>query len=91
MATIDEFERVQQLLGRPARPRAKTREFAYTGMIRCGECGFTVTAEAEPQADVAAQQSRFEYLRESGSMTTARKDTTIGKLSWPREVSSRNG
>ncbi len=45
MVTIDEFERVQQLLGRPGRARAKDREFAYTGMIRCGECGFSVTAE----------------------------------------------
>src|ERR1700680_1793649 len=45
MVTIDEFEHVQQLLGRPGRPRAKDREFAYTGMIRCGECGFSITAE----------------------------------------------
>src|SRR5207249_2782245 len=45
MVTIDEFEEVEKLLGRPGRPRAKDREFAYTGMIRCGECGFSVTAE----------------------------------------------
>jgi site-specific DNA recombinase len=45
MVTFDEFERVQELLGRPGRPRRKEYEFAYTGMIRCGECGFTVTAE----------------------------------------------
>jgi site-specific DNA recombinase len=44
MITLDEFERVQALLGRPGKPR-KTRAFAYTGMIRCGECGFSVTAE----------------------------------------------
>ncbi len=42
--TIEEFEHVQHLLGRPGRPR-KTRSFAYTGMIRCGECGFMVTGE----------------------------------------------
>src|SRR5205807_3705469 len=36
--------RVQTLLGRPGKPR-KTRIFAYTGMIHCGECGFSVTAE----------------------------------------------
>jgi hypothetical protein len=42
--TIEEFEHVQHLLGRPGRPR-KTRTFAYTGMIRCGECGFMVTGE----------------------------------------------
>jgi site-specific DNA recombinase len=44
MVTIDDFDRVQVLLGRPGRPR-KVREFAYTGMIRCGECGLSVTAE----------------------------------------------
>jgi len=44
MITLDEFERVQRLLGRPGVPR-KTRSFAFTGMIRCGECGFSVTGE----------------------------------------------
>jgi hypothetical protein len=44
MITIEEFEQVQRILGRPNRPR-QTRTFAYTGMIRCGECGFSVTAE----------------------------------------------
>ncbi len=45
MVTLDEFDRVQELLGRPHRPREKKRTFAYTGLIRCGECGFGVTAE----------------------------------------------
>lgn len=44
MITLDQFEKVQEILGRPGRPR-QTRTFAYTGMIRCGECGFAVTAE----------------------------------------------
>jgi site-specific DNA recombinase len=44
MVTVEEFERVQTLLGAPMRPR-QTRIFAYTGLIRCGECGFAVTAE----------------------------------------------
>jgi site-specific DNA recombinase len=45
MITMDEFERVQELLGRPTQARAKRREFAFTGIFRCGECGFAVTAE----------------------------------------------
>jgi len=45
MVTLSEFERVQELLRGPGKPRRKTHEFAYTGMIRCGECGFMVTAE----------------------------------------------
>ena len=44
LVTLEEFEHVQHLLGRPGRPR-QTRSFAYTGMIRCGECGFMVTGE----------------------------------------------
>ena len=44
MVTLDEFERVQALLRRPSQPR-KICAFAYTGIIRCGECGFSVTAE----------------------------------------------
>jgi DNA invertase Pin-like site-specific DNA recombinase len=44
LVTMDEFEQVQRLLGRPGVPR-KTRSFSFTGMIRCGECGFSVTGE----------------------------------------------
>src|SRR5262249_21957149 len=44
MVTADEFERVQELLGRPGRPKHKKHRFAYTGMIRCGACGLSVTA-----------------------------------------------
>jgi site-specific DNA recombinase len=44
MITMDQFEQVQRLLGRPGGPR-QTRSFAFTGMIRCGECGFAVTGE----------------------------------------------
>jgi DNA invertase Pin-like site-specific DNA recombinase len=45
VVTVDEYERVQELLGRPTQPRPKTREFAFTGMFKCGECGLSVTAE----------------------------------------------
>jgi DNA invertase Pin-like site-specific DNA recombinase len=45
MVTLDEFEKVQALLGRPQPARPKTRTFAFTGMIRCGHCGCAITAE----------------------------------------------
>jgi len=45
MVSLDEFERVQVLLGRPGRPHPETRQFAFTGLIRCGVCGCSVTAE----------------------------------------------
>ncbi len=44
MITIDEFDLVQKLLGRYGRPCPKSRVFAYTGTMICGECGSAITA-----------------------------------------------
>ena len=45
MITLEEFDRVQVLLGRKGKPRPKTHNFAFTGAIRCGVCGCLYTAE----------------------------------------------
>lgn len=45
MITEDEFDRVQKLLGRDGRPRAKEHRFAFTGLMKCGNCGAMITAE----------------------------------------------
>jgi len=46
MVSHEEFWKVQELLGRSGRPRPQVKKnFAYTGMMRCGECGCMITAE----------------------------------------------
>ncbi len=46
MISEEHFWQVQKLLGRKGRQRPQSqKEFAFTGMIRCGECGCIVTAE----------------------------------------------
>jgi DNA invertase Pin-like site-specific DNA recombinase len=45
LVTLAEFERAQTLLGRTNRSRAKAHAFAYTGLIHCGACGGSITAE----------------------------------------------
>jgi site-specific DNA recombinase len=47
MITLDEYDRVQFLLGRKGRPRPKKHKFAFTGLIKCGECGCFYTAETK--------------------------------------------
>src|SRR5262249_45207288 len=47
VVSIAEFDRVQELLGRREKPRPQKRHFAFTGMIRCGQCGLLVTAEVK--------------------------------------------
>lgn len=45
MVTIAEFNHVQNILGAKGRPHPKTKSFAFTGIIFCGECGCVITAE----------------------------------------------
>ena len=44
MVTLDEFDRVQILLGRKGKPRPNRYQYAYTGVMTCGECGGFVSA-----------------------------------------------
>ncbi len=44
MITMEEFDRVQILLGRKGKARPKKHHFAFTGSIRCEECGCLYTA-----------------------------------------------
>lgn len=57
MVTIEEFDRVQHLLGRKGRPRPQTHEFTYSGLIRCGACNLAVTAEEK----INPYGSRYTY------------------------------
>jgi hypothetical protein len=59
MISVAQFERVQHLLGRPNRARPKTHKFAYTGLVRCGNCQASVTAEEQ----VNRFGSRYVYYR----------------------------
>jgi DNA invertase Pin-like site-specific DNA recombinase len=45
VVSIDEFNRLQALFRTPDKPKPKVREFAFTGVIHCGECGLLITAE----------------------------------------------
>ena len=45
MISKDEFDRAQILLGRNNSQRSHTKEFSYTMLLECGECGAAITAE----------------------------------------------
>ena len=47
MVTLDEYEKVQDILKRQGKAQPKRQVFAYTGLIRCGKCGCMVTAEMQ--------------------------------------------
>ena len=39
------FEKVQQNINRISKPREQSHNFAFSGLMRCGECGAVITAE----------------------------------------------
>src|ERR1043166_3796501 len=49
MVTQEEFDRAQEILGRSSRPRPSKHEFAYSGMLRCGQCQGVLTPELHPR------------------------------------------
>jgi site-specific DNA recombinase len=82
MVSQAEFDRVQTLLGRNGNPRPRGHcEFAFTGLIRCGECGSTVTAEEKHQVICGACRFKFAYRARD---TCPRCSIAIGKMPNPR-------
>lgn len=68
MICLDEYDRVQEILGRPARPRPKKASgFPYLGLIKC-RCGLSITAEEK----VKKSGRRYVYYH-----CTKRRGTTI--------------
>jgi site-specific DNA recombinase len=45
MITEAEYWKVQEIMRRRGQPKSKTHEFAFTGLIHCGECSSMITAE----------------------------------------------
>ena len=45
MVTVDQFNQVQALLRKDTRSRPKRHLFAYAGLLKCGTCQSSVTAE----------------------------------------------
>lgn len=59
MVTVEEFERMQRILAAgPPKTSAKTKRFAYTGLIRC-VCGYQVTAEEKRHVVCSGCRHKF--------------------------------
>ncbi len=68
MVTIQQYERVQELLGqKQGKPRPKRHEHPFSGIIRCGECGAHVTAETKfKKIKSTGENKRYDYYHCTG-------------------------
>jgi site-specific DNA recombinase len=61
MVTDKEYRRAQVLLGSKGKQQPQTREFAFTGIIRCGECNSMITAEEKHHLTCTTCKHKFSY------------------------------
>lgn len=81
MVTKAEYDRVQLMLGRRTNPRPQKHfDFAFTGLIRCGECSQMITAEEKHQAICSVCKFKFSYRNKKAC---PRCETPIEKMSNP--------
>jgi hypothetical protein len=80
MITVSQYDQVQRLLGRKGRPRLKKHVFAFSGMIRCGECGSMITAEEKRQVICSHCKYKFSYLNRE---TCPRCESKINEMKEP--------
>jgi len=59
MITAEQYDKVQILLGRKGKPRPQKHKFAFTGLIRCGQCGAMLTAEQKNQIICSVCKCKF--------------------------------
>jgi DNA invertase Pin-like site-specific DNA recombinase len=70
MVTEAEFNRVQGLLGRKGRPRPRAKHnFAFTGLMKCQNCGSSITAEPKTKYQKNGNIHHYVYYH-----CTKRKD-----------------
>lgn len=63
MITENEFDLVQEHLGRKGRPRPKEHRFAFTGLMRCGSCNGMITAEEKFKHQKNGNSHHYIYYR----------------------------
>ena len=81
MITEAEFDQVQALLHRKGNPRTQSHpEFAFTGIIRCGDCGQMVIAEEKHQIMCGNCRLKFAYRKREAC---PRCETPIEKMQNP--------
>ena len=82
MISLEEFDRVQMLLGRKGKPRPQKHQFAFTGFVRCAECGCLYTAELKKKLiKNTGQIKEFIYYH----CTRRKKDVDCSQRKWIRE------
>jgi DNA invertase Pin-like site-specific DNA recombinase len=84
MITKEEYDLIQLRLGKKGKPQPKTKEFAYTGTMTCGECGSAITAEEKHQLICPTCKHKFAY---ANKLACPQCSTAIAQMQNPTVLS----
>ncbi len=59
MIKLEEFEKIQMILGRPLKSRPSKHVFPFTGLMKCGECSSGITVEDKWHAVCSGCKYKF--------------------------------
>lgn len=86
MITMEEYDKVQSLLGDKGKPRlCASKQFVLKGFIRCAECGCMITAESKERKLVSGTVNIHTYYhctrkRPCSQKTNVREDNLYEQL-----------
>ncbi|MDB5204406.1 MAG: hypothetical protein JWP09_434 [Candidatus Taylorbacteria bacterium] len=66
MITKQEFDKIQYFLGRAGQTRPHDHNFAYTGLMKCGECGARITCEQKTKRQKNGNTHSYIYYHCTG-------------------------
>jgi site-specific DNA recombinase len=81
MITEAEYRRAQVLLGKRGKIKPQNREFAFTGLMHCGECESMITAEEKNQVICSVCKHKFAYENKTACNKCG---TDISKMENPK-------
>ena len=59
--TTAEYDKVQVILGKNGKPRSHTHVFSFTGLMKCGGCGGTITAQEKVKRQKNGNVHQYTY------------------------------
>lgn len=59
----EEYDSIQVVLGRKSKPRTQKHFLPYTGLMTCGECGCSITAEEKHKVQKNGNEHDYTYYR----------------------------
>jgi DNA invertase Pin-like site-specific DNA recombinase len=74
MITMAEFDRVQMLLSKRSQPRPIVHDFSYTGIMKCANCGASITAsEKKKMVKAISEYKHYTYYHCTRRMGVCRE------------------